>query len=115
LSTNDAWVLLLTYKGERQCIIDRMTSVKRKKKNKKTKKAVKTKIILMPDDDGDLEDEGDKVDGGMFFEKEDIQLIYNALSHYKPTENEEHLLGLLLEEFEEILVVDYNEPYPDAN
>jgi hypothetical protein len=54
-------------------------------------------------------------EGGMFLDKESIQLIYNALSTYKPTENEEHLLSVLLEEFEEILVVDYNEPYPDAN
>ena len=86
-----------------------------KKKTKKTKRDMKTKIILVPDDDGDLEDEGDKDEGGMLLEKEDIQLIYNALSHYKPTENEEHLHGVLLEEFEEILVVDYNEVYPDAN
>ena len=47
---------------------------------------MKTKIILVPDDDGDLEDEGDKYENGMFLEKEDIQLIYNALSTYKPTD-----------------------------
>jgi hypothetical protein len=92
-----------------------MTSAKRKKKNKKTKKAVRKKITLVPDDEVAPEDEGDKVDGGMFLEKEDIQLIYNALSHYKPTEDEEHLHSVLLEQFEEILVVDYNEPYPDIN
>jgi len=51
----------------------------------------------------------------LFLEKEEVQLIYNALSTYKPTEDEEHLLSVLLEEFEEILVVDYNEPYPDVN
>ena len=51
----------------------------------------------------------------MFLEKEDVELIYNALSKYKPTKKEEQLHSVLLEEFEEILVVDYNEPYPDVN
>ena len=32
-----------------------------------------------------------------------------------PTEDEEHLHSVLLEEFEEILVVDYNEVYMDVN
>jgi hypothetical protein len=91
---------------------------KHKKKPKKTKKTVRTKIILVPVDDisseeKDGEEEFDE--GGMFLEKEDVKLIYNALSKYKPTEDEEHLLSVLLEEFEEILVVDYNQPYPDAN
>lgn len=76
---------------------------------------MRTKIIPVLDDEGDLEDEGEEDDGGMFLEKESIQLIYNALSRYKPTEDEEHLHGVLLEEFEEILVVDYNEPSPDTN
>jgi hypothetical protein len=88
---------------------------KRKKKNKKTKKAVRTKIILVPDDEVAPEDEEDEYEGGMFLEKESIKLIYNALHEYKPTEDEEHLHSVLLEEFEEILVVDYNEPYPDVN
>ena len=92
-----------------------MTSAKRKKKNKKTKKAVRTKIILVPDDEVAPEDEEDEYEGGMFLEKESIKLIYNALHEYKPTEDEEHLHSVLLEEFEEILVVDYNEPYPDVN
>jgi hypothetical protein len=51
----------------------------------------------------------------MFLDKEEVQIIYNALREYKPTEKEEHLHSVLLEEFEEILVADYNEPYPDAN
>jgi hypothetical protein len=51
----------------------------------------------------------------MYLDKESIQIIYNALHEYKPTEGEVHLHSVLLEEFEEILVVDYNEPYPDAN
>jgi hypothetical protein len=91
---------------------------KHKKKTRKTKTAVRTKMILVPADDisseeKDREEEFDE--GGMFLEKESVQLIYNALSTYKPTEDEEHLLSVLLEEFEEILVVDYKEPYPDVN
>ena len=91
---------------------------KQKTKTRKTKTAVRTKIILVPADDissekKDGEEEFDE--GGMFLEKESVQLIYNALSTYKPTEEEEHLHSVLVEEFEEILVVDYNEPYPDAN
>ena len=91
---------------------------KHKKKTKKTKTAERTKIILVPADyisseEKDGEEEFDE--GGMFLEKESVQLIHNALSTYKPTEREEHLHSVLLEEFEEILVVDYNEPYPDAN
>jgi hypothetical protein len=91
-----------------------MARAKGKKETNK-KKTKKTKIILVPDDDGDLEDEEDEDEERMFLEKEDIQLIYNALSCYKPTEDEEHLHSVLLEEFEEILVVDYNEPFPDVN
>jgi hypothetical protein len=44
----------------------------------------------------------------MFLEKEDVQLIYHALREYKPAEQETHLHSVLLEEFEEILVVDYD-------
>ncbi len=88
---------------------------KPKKKHKKTKKGMQTKIILVPTDERASEDKENEYEGGMFLDKESIQLIYNALHEYKPTENEEHLLSELLEEFEEILVVDYNEPYPDVN
>jgi hypothetical protein len=92
---------------------------KSKKKTKKTKKSSKqqTKVILVPEDDIGSEDHDPKEDfdeGGMYLEKEDLKIIYNALSKYTPTEKEEHLHSLLLEEFEEILVVDYNEAYPDA-
>ena len=59
----------------------------------------------------DREEEFDE--SGMYLDKESIQLICNALHEYKPTEDEKHLLSVLLEEFEEILVVDYKEPYPD--
>jgi hypothetical protein len=73
---------------------------------------MQTKVILEEKMD---ETEGDEYDADMFLNKEEMQIIYNALSSYKPTANEEHLLSVLLEEFEEILVVDYNEAYPDAN
>jgi len=90
---------------------------KHKKKTRKTKTAMKTKIILVPANDisseEDREEEFDE--GGVFLDKESVQLIYNALSTYKPTEDEEHLHSVLFEEFEEILVVDYNETCPDVN
>jgi hypothetical protein len=79
---------------------------------KHKKKIGKTKIILVPADDIPSEDE---YEGAMILDKESIQIIFNALREYKPTEDEEHLLSVLLEEFEEILVVDYNEPYPEVN
>jgi hypothetical protein len=90
---------------------------KHKKKTRKTKKGVRTKIILVPADDMSSEENSEEEfdEGGMFLDKESVQLIYNALSAYKPTEREEYLHSVLLEEFEEILVVDYNEPYPDVN
>jgi hypothetical protein len=90
---------------------------KHKKKTKKTKKIEQTRIILMPADDISSEENNDEEfdESGMFLDKESIQIIFNALREYKPTEDEEHLLSVLLEEFEEILVVDYKEPYPDVN
>jgi hypothetical protein len=39
-------------------------------------------------------------------------LIYNALKHYKPTEDEEVLHSTLLESFEETLLVDYDVKLP---
>jgi hypothetical protein len=78
---------------------------KPKKQLTKTKKIRKTKLIV----------ETDEYEGGKFVDKEEVQIIYNALREYKPTEKEEHLHSVLLEEFEEILVVDYNEPYPEVN
>ena len=69
--------------------------------------------MIYPQKEKGSEEEFDE--GGMSLDKEEIQLIYNALHEYKPTEDEEYLHSVLLEEFEEILVVDYNEPYPDVN
>jgi hypothetical protein len=98
-------------------------SKKRKNQQRtgKLPKAEKTQILLMPPDDGSSESpyfEDEDVDddtGGMYLHKEDIRLISNALREYKPAEKEAHLHSVLIEEFEEILVVDYGEPFPDAN
>jgi hypothetical protein len=43
----------------------------------------------------DGEEEFDE--GGMFLDKESIQLIYNALHEYKPAEKEEHLHSVMLD------------------
>jgi hypothetical protein len=88
-----------------------MASEKQKKKQRHKKaKEMKTKMLLVPDNEGVPEDES-----GMFLEEEDVKLIHKALSAYKPTEDEEYLHSVLLEQFEEILVVDYNEPYAGGN
>jgi hypothetical protein len=102
---------------------------KKKKKHKKRKIQIrtgkllneeKTQILLMPPDDNSAESElfeeedMDEETGGMYLHKEDVRLIYNALQAYTPTGDEKNLHGVLVEEFEEILVVDYGEPFPDA-
>jgi hypothetical protein len=106
-----------------------MAMGKKKKWNKrknqirtgKLPKDEKTQILLMPSDDNSaasefFEDEDlDEEAGGMYLHKEDIRLIYNALHEYTPSEEEAVLHSTLIEEFEEILVVDYGEPFPDAN
>ena len=85
---------------------------KRKKKKKKAKKKTVTQVILMPDEETNEEDLDDEDESGMYLEKEDIQLIYNALKHYKPTEDEAVLHSTLFESFEETLVVDYGVKLP---
>ena len=57
----------------------------------------------------------DENEGGMFLEKEDVELIYHALREYKPAKEEAVLYSTLLESFEEILVVDYDEIPPNVN
>ena len=59
-------------------------------------------------------DEEDENESGMFLEKEDVRLIYNALKEYKPREEDENLHSVLLESFEEMLVVDYEVKLPDV-
>jgi hypothetical protein len=84
-------------------------------KQKKKKKANKntTKINPMTDEKTHEEDIEEEDEGGMHFEKEDVQLIYNALKNYKPTEDEQALYETWLEMFEEMLVVDYGVKLPD--
>jgi hypothetical protein len=88
-----------------------------KQKKKKTKKANKKnaiKIILSTDEETDEEDtdDEDEDEGSMYFEKEDVLLIYNALKNYKPTEDEQALYETWLEMFEEILLVDFKVKLP---
>ena len=87
---------------------------KGEEKERQENKRPRTRLIL-PGEEMPEEDEIDENEGGMFLEKGDVQLIYNALKEYKPTEEEENLHSVLLEEFEEILVVDHGEQFPDAN
>ena len=86
-----------------------------RKKKKQAKKKDAIKVILMNDvetaEEEDL-DEDDDYDSGMYLEKEDVQLIYKALKEYKPVGEENNLHGVLLEEFEELLVVDFGVRLP---
>jgi hypothetical protein len=92
----------------------------KKKKKKKTNKENAIKIILSTDEEAeeaenlaeeDIDEEEDN-EGGMYMEKEDVQLIYNALKHYKPTGTELALYDTWLEMFEETLVVDFGVRLP---
>jgi hypothetical protein len=81
-----------------------------KKKKKKTKKKNATKVILSTDEEtAEKEDlDEDDEEGGIYLEKEDMLLIYKALKNYKPVNDDEEMVyELLLEQFEESLVVDY--------
>jgi hypothetical protein len=97
-----------------------MSLQKKKKKKKKAKKQNAIKIILSTDEDTakaeDLDeeeiDEDEDDEGGMYMEKEDVQLIYNALKSYKPTGGEIALYDTWLEMFEETLVADYGVKLP---
>lgn len=93
--------------------------VKKGKKNKQKEQEARTRILLLDTPIGQAEAEDayndESGDDGMFLEKQDVQLIYNALREYEPTPDEEHLHVIWLEQFEEMLVVDHGEPYPDAN
>jgi hypothetical protein len=101
----------LTQKGEEEYI----WIMAKAKKKKKAKKKDAIKVILMNDvttaGEEDL-DEDDEEESGMYLAKEGVLLIYNALKEYKPTEDEDVLHSTLLEEFEEILVVDYGVKLP---
>jgi hypothetical protein len=86
----------------------------KQKKKKKAKKKDAIKVILMNNVDTAEEkdlDEDDEEESGMYLDKEDALLIYNALKNYKPvTDDEEMVYEMLLEQFEESLVVDYGKP-----
>ncbi len=85
----------------------------KQKKKAKVETRVRTRLIL-PGEEMPAEEDIEENEGGMFLEKEDVQLIYNAIKHYKPDKEEEVLYSTLLESFEEILVVDYNVSLPDV-
>ena len=87
-----------------------MSKQKQKKKKKKAKKQDAVKVILMNDEDTDeeedIDDDEEDEEGGIHLEKEDILLIYNALKYYKPVNVDEEMLSeVLLEQFEEILIL----------
>ena len=79
---------------------------------------MKMKLIFMPEDEVSEEEEEEDDEefegGGMYVDREDVLLIYNAMKHYKPSQEEEVLYWTLLESFEEILVVDYHVKLPDV-
>jgi hypothetical protein len=74
------------------------------------KKDSATKVILMKD--AETDDEEDEDESGIYLDKASVQIIYNALSQYTPTPDEENVYGVLHEEFEEMLVVEYGVRLP---
>jgi hypothetical protein len=94
-----------------------MAEQKKKKKKNKADKENAIKVILMTDEETNKEEEdiGDEDEdaGGMYLEKEDVQLIYNALKNYKPANDDEEMVyEMLVESFEEMLVVDFKVKLP---
>ena len=89
-------------------------SKQKKKKKKKATKQNAIKVILSTDEETDeAEDLDEEAESGMYLEKEDVLVIYNALKNYKPgNEDEEMAYELLVEQFEETLVVDYKVKLP---
>ena len=86
-----------------------------RKKKKKAKKKNAIKVILSTDeetnDEEDLDEEEDE--SGMYLEKEDVLVIYNALKNYQPVNDDEEMTyEMLVEQFEETLVVDYKVKLP---
>src|SRR5688572_20459663 len=92
---------------------------KKSRKEKEVKKDIKMKLIFMPEDDvtkseDDTERDEEFEESGMYVSKEDVLMIYNAMKNYKPSQEEEVLYSILLESFEEILVVVYGVSLPDV-
>jgi len=71
----------------------------------KKQKTRKVQISLLPPHDISTEDKD--IEDVLIFEREDITILYNALTQYKPTENEKQRYELLLEELDEILTARY--------
>jgi hypothetical protein len=83
---------------------------------KKTKKKNATNVILSTDEETDADEEDideEEDESGMYLEKDDLLVIYKALKNYTPVnEDEEMTYELLVEQFEEILIVDYKVKLP---
>jgi hypothetical protein len=89
-----------------------MAEQKKKKQKNRADKKNTTKIIPMTDEEMDEEDIDEK-EGGIYLEKEDMLLLYKALKNYKPGNDDEKMTHeMLLEQFEEILIVDYKVKLP---
>jgi len=93
-----------------------MAEQKKKQRKKKADKKTGTKVILITDEDTEkkenIDDEDEENSGGIYLEKEDVKIIFNTLEEYKPTQKERQRFELLVEEFEEMLVVDYGVKLP---
>ena len=63
----------------------------------------------------DLDRAEEAAESGMFVEKEDLLILYHALDAYKPSGKEKQLHGILLEQFEEILISDFGGIPPQVN
>ena len=87
-----------------------MAEQKKKKLKNIADKKNTTKLILSTDEETDDEDidEEDEDAGGIYLEKEDVLVLYKALKNYKPVNDDEEMVyEMLVEQFEEILIVDY--------
>jgi hypothetical protein len=102
-----------------------MAERKKKKKKKKADKKRATKVILSTDeeikeaqdlDEEDIDEEDEEGEGGIYLEKEDVLVIYKALKNYKPVNDDEEMTHeLLVEQFEETLVIDYKVKLPGVS
>jgi hypothetical protein len=92
-----------------------MAEQKKKKLKKRADKKQATKIILSTDEETDEAEDLDEEDdeAGMYLEKDDMLLIYKALKNYKPVNDDEEMTHeMLIEQFEETLVIDYKVKLP---
>jgi hypothetical protein len=75
-----------------------MAQIKKEKPKNKSAKAeslARTRLIL-PGEEMPAAEDITENEGGMFLEKEDVRLIYQALREYKPAAKEAHLHSVLL-------------------